>query len=96
MFGGSMRFRALVAEVVTDVREESPPWREPLHGLNGAVHGGVGGVRLISKRVEKQDVQTLQQAVRRFRDLAVIGEIGRRAETEPVNGLPRRAAPEPA
>ena len=83
---------ALVRQVVADVGEEGAPGAPAVsHGLDGAVHGGVRGMRLVAQRVQKQHVQAAQQFQRGLGNLAVIGEIGGRAEAEAVDGLAGRA-----
>ena len=57
-------FGALVPQVVTDVREEGAPRRQLFHGLDGAVHGGMRGVRLVAQRVEEKDIERAQQLER--------------------------------
>src|SRR5690242_10813847 len=85
--GRQEAFGPVVLEVVTDVGKERPFRSERLDRLNGAVHGRVRGMRLITKRVEEEHVEAAEHFHGGFGNLAVIGEIGGRAETEPVNGL---------
>src|SRR5471030_1505461 len=49
---------ALVGQVMTDVREESAARRQLLHGLDGTVHGGVRGMRLVAQGIERSEEHT--------------------------------------
>ena len=42
-------------------------------------------MRLVPQRVQEQNVQALKLMERRFRDLAVVGEIGRRSKAVAVD-----------
>src|SRR6266481_2793820 len=72
----------LVRQVVTDVREKRALWFYRFHDFQRLLDRRMRGMRCVAQGVQKQDVEVPQLLQRFGRDLAVIGEVGGRSETE--------------
>ncbi len=84
-------FRRRMPQIVTDVSKERPPrfqFRYPLQALR---HRRMRRMRLVSQGIEEQHVKPAPAPARRLGNVALIRNIGRRAEPEPQN--PRVAMP---
>ena len=82
---GQGSVRGLVPQIVANVREEGPLWLQPVDNRQGILHRRVRGMGLVPQCIEKQDVEPLQLMQRRFRNLAVVGQVRSRAEPVAVN-----------
>src|SRR6476619_406742 len=67
------------------MREVGAARIEQFRVSHGSLYGGVGGMRLVSQRIEKQDVEAAQLLERLGRNLAVIGKVGGRSKAIPVD-----------
>ena len=65
---GERGFGAFVPQVVAHVREERAPGVELLHQLQRLFDGGVGGMRTVPQRVQKQHVQAAQKLLAILRE----------------------------
>ena len=55
------------------------------HDFQRLLDGRMGGMRLVAQRIQKKDVEVSQLLQRLGRNLAVVGQIGGRSETETKN-----------
>src|SRR5579864_1255697 len=67
------------------MREERTLRREFFHRFKRPLHRRMRGVRFVPERVEKQYIQAAQLLHRLVGNVAVIGEIRRRAEAEAMH-----------
>src|SRR5207245_2546238 len=70
-------------QIVTDMGEKGALRRQFLNVLNRSLDGGMRGMRRVTQRIQKQNVQAVQLRERFGRNLAVIGQVGRISETKP-------------
>src|ERR1022692_3775058 len=64
------------------MREIRRAWVETLNISQRFGHSAMRGMRVVAKRVEKQNVQALQHFQGRFRDFVEVGEIRRVSKAE--------------
>src|ERR1700688_4610152 len=72
-------------QIVANVGEEGPFRLDSLDNPQRVLNSRVRGMRLVTERIQKKNVQAFQLAERCFRDFAMVGEIGRRSEAGAVN-----------
>src|SRR6266852_1109371 len=65
--------------------EKCALWFHLFHDLQRLLDSRMRGVRLVTQRVQKQDIEVSQLLQRFRRDLAVVGQVGGRSETETKN-----------
>src|ERR1019366_7318082 len=72
-------------QVVADVRDTCSLRFECGRDLQRLFYGGMRGMRLVAQRIQKENVEAAQFLQRFGRDLAVIGQVSSRSETETDN-----------
>src|SRR5689334_9008544 len=77
--------RLLVRQIMRDVREKGAARLELFHQAQRIRDRGMRGMRAMTERVKKQDVQPAQLLLRFRRNLAEVGEVCGGAEAETVN-----------
>ncbi len=84
--GRQQALGALVRQVVRDVSEPRLARLQPFDQPQALLDGAVRGMRFITQRVQEQHIQAAEQGQGFFRDVAVVSQVGRFAETETVAG----------
>src|SRR4051794_27047819 len=71
---------------MADVSKKCPARLQGRGRFNGLLDCGMGGMRFVPKRIEKEHVESAKEVHGGIRDTAVIGQVGDVAEAESEDG----------
>src|SRR5271156_1125758 len=75
----------LVRQIVANMSEERALGLHPLHDAQRILHRRMCGMRLMSQRIQKENIQSFELTQRRLGNFAVVGQVCSASEAEAIN-----------